>query len=739
MNGITLFEFQETCSTELIKFCLMKDRATMIVKSPTGSGKTIILLNFIDKYLNIHPQKTCFIWLTPGSGDLEEQSKKKMDKYLSNRKSKTLDDVLNEGFNDEDVCFINWERVTKKGNVSIRESERKNLFEAISEAHRSQIQFILIIDEEHSHNTGKAQHIIDAFAPKNTIRVSATAQRNRSYDYYEIDESKVINSGLITKSLYINEGIRQSIDDQNIYSDEEHKILIDLALKKRKNIERQYKTINENINPLIIIQFPNENDELIALIEEILNGYGINYDNKLLAIRMDNNHVNFEGIEENDNITQVLLIKQAVATGWDCPRAKILVKLRENMNEQFEIQTLGRIRRMPNARHYDNPLLDNAYLYTFDDKYTEGVKQSIESSFFVKRIFLKPEFREFKLTKQLRNLDNQGIGERETFNIIYDYLCEKYDLSDIYEDNKEHLKTKNYVFQREISQKVVEDVINLTSDLNTENLSTFEVNHVVNTKTHGFPLMTATNQIKSVIGMNYDQTKIILERLFRNNNRHSQKIVSLSTDDYYAFIINNKDLIKDDLKEALSNFAQQRTFVVEPKTEDFTFPETDLLKISKRQTYIETLTKNNYNDYTDDCLVEGIRSKPERLFERFCQNNPKIEWYYKNGDSGRDYFSIVYFDELKNQHLFFADYILKTTDDKIWIIETKGGEHEDGTSKNIDENVKHKFIAFRDYAEKYELNWGFVRDLNEKLLINNTEYVDDLNDTHWKLLDQVFS
>ena len=495
--------------------------------------------------------------------------------------------------------------------------------------------------------------------------------------------------------------------------------------------------INENINPLIIIQFPNENEELIKLIEDILYGYGISYDNKLLAIRMDNNHVNFEGIEENDNETEVLLIKQAVATGWDCPRAKILVKLRENMNEQFEIQTLGRIRRMPNAKHYDNPILDNAYLYTFDDDYTEGVRQSIESSFFVKTIFLKPEFKDFKLTKQLRNLDNQGIGERETFNIIYDFLCEKYDLSNIFETNKEHLKTNNYVFKREISQKVIEDVINLTSDLNRENLSTFEVNHIVNTKTHGFPLMTATNQIKSVIGMNYDQTKIILERLFRNNNRHPKKIVSLGTDDYYAFIINNKDLLKDDLKEALSSFTQQRTFVVEPKTEDFTFPETDILKFSNDEMYVEPLTKNNYEGYTDDCLVEGIRSKSERLFERFCNKNPNVRWYYKNGDSGKDYFSIVYFDDVGKQHLFFADYILQTADDKIWIVETKGGEYGDGTSKNIDINVKHKFLAFKSYASKYNLSWGFVRDKNEKLLINNTEYVEDLNNDNWKLLEHV--
>ena len=39
------------------------------------------------------------------------------------------------------------------------------------------------------------------------------------------------------------------------------------------------------------------------------------------------------------------------------------------MHEDFEIQTLGRIRRMPEGKHYGNEVLDNCYLYTFDEKY----------------------------------------------------------------------------------------------------------------------------------------------------------------------------------------------------------------------------------------------------------------------------------------------------------------------------------------------------------------------------------
>lgn len=150
MIGIRkLFEFQEDCSSYIVNYCNSVNKKTLIVKAPTGSGKTIILLDFIDKYIKQKNRKICFIWLTPGSGELEEQSKKKLDKHLPQYTSKTVDDILNGDFDDKDVCFINWERVTKKGNRAIKEAERKNIYERIADAHRNNIDFILIIDEEH--------------------------------------------------------------------------------------------------------------------------------------------------------------------------------------------------------------------------------------------------------------------------------------------------------------------------------------------------------------------------------------------------------------------------------------------------------------------------------------------------------------------------------------------------------------------------------------------------------------
>ena len=86
-----------------------------------------------------------------------------MRKFASGRATQNLFDALLNGFASGSTTFINWELVTKKGNTAIRDCERKNLFDRIAEAHRRGTEFIIIIDEEHSHNTAKAKTIIDSF------------------------------------------------------------------------------------------------------------------------------------------------------------------------------------------------------------------------------------------------------------------------------------------------------------------------------------------------------------------------------------------------------------------------------------------------------------------------------------------------------------------------------------------------------------------------------------------------
>lgn len=732
MQGIKLKDFQIDTVNKLLDSTSVGNRKEVLVQAPTGSGKTIILVSYIEEYLKEN-NKTIFVWLTPGKGDLEEQSRKKMIKFLPHHSTKNIQDVLLQGFETKDTAFINWETITKKGNKALEDAERKNLYERIHEAHNNGYKFITIIDEEHLNKTIKAEAIIEYMNPEYIVRVSATTKTNKEAEFIKIDELEVINAGLITRALYINENVSNQTTLSN-----EHEYLLDLAINKRKAIKEEYMKLNIQVNPLIIIQVPSKSDDLIKQIEKILEEKNYTYDRQNLAIWLSERKENTDNIENNEALPSILIMKQAISTGWDCPRAKILVKLRDNMSEDFETQTIGRIRRMPQAHHYDNVLLDNCYLYTFDEKYEQSVKQELGSNAYdTKIIFLKNEYKNLTLKKLTFDNNFDGFGERETFNILHSFYVDKYKLTSKKKDNKTILEANGYVFKDTIDNYIIQDkIVRINSD-ELENANRIKVQSEVSTNKNGFELRHSINEIASKIGMSYSKTRLMLERMFWKQKLFSKKFVDLTITEFYAFVINNESTLKHDFQEAVSQKARQMKMKFEELKElDWKAPEMDYIKYDPKMKDTTIYEKSIYMNYPNST----IKSKSERMFEFFCENNENIKWFYKNGESSSDYFSIVYVDAVNHKWHFYPDFIICDKDDKIWIIETKGGENTSGDSKNIDIKVENKFEALKEYAKKYNVNWGFVRDYdkNEQLYFCNTEYTEDMENDNWMLLKNIF-
>lgn len=724
MVGFKLKDFQEKCVEQLLEQTVFGEKKEILIQAPTGSGKTVILLEYIDRFLLEH-KNYVFIWLTPGSGELEEQSQNKMKKLLQNRSTKTLADVLNNGFEEQDTAFINWENVTKKGNTALKELEKSNLYDRVENARSEGMKFIVIVDEEHRNKTEKAENITNLFNPEYIVRVSATTKRNDEAYNIKINEMEVINSGLITKSLYINQGI-----ENNIVLNDEIEYLLKLAINKRREIRNACTENGISYNPLVIIQLPSMSEDLIEQIEQYLGKEGFTYDNGLLAIWLADRKENIEDISENNAKQCFLIMKQAISTGWDCPRAKVLVKIRENMHEDFEIQTLGRIRRMPEAKHYGNEVLDNCYLYTFDDEYTESVKHELgRHASNVKSLFVKDEFRNFKLYKEIKNTDADNFAPREAFQAIYEYFTKEYDLTTV-DENKEKLSKKGYNFNQNITNDVLQGN---AIEINKKNFTKSEkirVQSTVDTYKNGLDLRHSINVIASKIGMIYQYLSPILQRLFLGNVEFPQKILKLNKKEFYAFIINNERKLEYDILDAVIQKREQRVKLQTEfkKVEEFRFPERITVKYDKKDQSLKEMSKNVYYGYPSTTL----KSQSESKFEKYCEQSDKVKFWYKNGESSDDFFSIVYLDKMNKAWTFYPDYIVGDTAGNIWIIETKGGQDAYGYSKNIDIKVENKYQALKVYAEKYNLKWGFIRDIDDLIFISNSdEYVEDMKDNSW--------
>ncbi len=728
---ITLANFQIKAIADLTEAMEQSNR-DIILKSCTGSGKTIILTHFMDEYLKSN-HKTVFIWLTPGKGNLEEQSKEKMDRYIRGSQTKLLSDIMTAGFEENDACFINWEKLTKKGNNALKDSERTNFIEHIRNALDNGLCFKIIVDESHQNDTIKADDIIELFHSDKIIRCSATPKNYKNAILIDIPEEDVIAEGLIKKLLIINENFEQhiSVDDQITY-------LLDKAIAKQRELHSEYLNRNAEINPLIIVQIPNKSDALLDRVEEYFESKGITYENNLLAVWLSDKKQNLEDIEEPNATPIAVIIKQAVATGWDCPRAQILVKLRDNMSEVFEIQTIGRIRRMPEAKHYGSDLLDSCYLYTLDEKFTESVKLSLgKGALDAYKVFLKPEYRSFEIISEYKTDVPYPRDAKLSLKVIYKYFEKQYHITKDTSKNKALLEAHGYSFSEDIIDYTKSGSVSTLSKENIAELNDISIHESLNTHKHGKEYHHCVAEIGYKVNLDYNNINTIMRKLFLDGLRCETKILKIGTRELYAFIINNKHLLVDDVRDAMADESLQLSLAIPKTTEKpIGFPlEMIFTYDGNAKSQIE-YSKNVYKGYLSSA---ENRSLPEKLFERYCENSPNIRWFYKNGDKGIEYFSIVYTDNFGKQKSFYPDYIVGASDGSIWVIETKGGFTKTGDSEDIDKYTAKKFGVLKSYTEKYELLGVIVRQDKQsgELCICTETYSDDIKSDSWKLLSDI--
>ena len=359
----------------------------------------------------------------------------------------------------------------------------------------------------------------------------------------------------------------------------------------------------------------------------------------------------------------------------------------------------------------------------------------MDKAYETRRLFLKNKCKTFTLEKQIRDMDFNGLGEREVLNKIYDALVKKYKLTGSTADNRLRFMAAGYQFGDEIIGHALYGEY-IRTDMLAESTTFYTTRKRVDTHKHGIDLLHSVDSIKSTIGMQTAKVKTILERLFRRGGSSYRKLLLLDTVEFFAFIINNEHKLKEEFREVTADMAHQLSIPVNPKKSIFRIPEQDFFKYDPGVKNEVEYLSNAYHEYTSGYATSLVRSTSEMLFEQYCEKQDDIEWVYKNGDTGQQYFSIVYLDSF-NQWLFYADYIVMKKDGTVWIIETKGGEAR-GKDKNIDIHIENKYNAFKTYAKEHSLHWGFVRDKDNQLYINNTEFAHDMADKHWVPLAQEF-
>ena len=361
--------------------------------------------------------------------------------------------------------------------------------------------------------------------------------------------------------LVINQDFPQTVEteDQTAY-------LLERALQKQRELRAAYLQMDVDVNPLIIVQIPNKSETLLDGVERWFEAQGLTYENSQLAVWLSDRHENLEGIDAPAAPSTAVIIKQAVATGWDCPRAQILVKLRDNMDETFEIQTIGRIRRMPEAKHYGSDLLDSCYLYTFDEKFTAGVKMALDKGALnACTLFLKSEYKDITLTGEQRSMISMPRNPQKALRAIWLYAEENLGVGADKEENRTRLQAAGYILRDDVVRHTVSGET-ATLDFSSSDMNTISVTEKLNTHKHGRDYHQKIGKIGLEIGMEYSFMNTIIRKLFDKNFNYAHKILALEPREVYAFVLNNADRLRHLVREAMAAEMAQMQLDVQTKS-----------------------------------------------------------------------------------------------------------------------------------------------------------------------------
>lgn len=739
-----LFDFQTTHEENLLVKCA--DHEELILSAPTGAGKTVLVSKFIDDYLDENPN-TVFLWLCPGAGGLEKQSQESFREVTSGISDGDVYSFINESDPRGKVFFINWDKINRASNVVLKEGEHRDLMSKILFCHINNIDIFMLIDEEHKYQA-TANEYIGNIQPRHVLRISATPVSKG--DHTEIiPDDEVIAEGLIAAGISINEGVSAAIEDNNNLDDD--LLLLDLADKKRKEIQAEYDRRGLRIKPLVLIQFPNGYDEWIERVKRALDDLGYSENSGLVTSWFSGNHPdNPDEIRKLDGQYAFLLFKQAIATGWDCPRAKILVKLREGGTERFNIQTVGRVRRMPERTHYDCPLIDNSYVYTLDSEFAEGLTSSIGDSFYTYLYKKKPDAPNITLQKEsLNGSDRYAVNPQAVVEVVREQMLTECDLDhDGKLDRHEMEVSKGYVFGTKLKTSAIEGVARTTHDMMSLN-KIFGGEHQISNHDDGFIIRDAKRRIARAMGIDENISNNALRVLFGpietqmslsseeelEFERSHKLIDGLNLREYNAFLVNNRER----LVEVFSGISAEKIADIKETdiiTADWRIPREQYYKQHKRIESTKIMEKNPFVDYGNNILIQPNRTYTEVTFEKWCEDYDPVKWCYKNGDKGDEYFSIVYRKAFRRSN-FYPDYIIQLENEDVWIVEAKGGMTADGGSNNVDKYAPRKFDALKEYASRHpEIKWGFVRAVGTQIYLSNTIWAEDVTNRNvWKPIE----
>lgn len=745
MSVKILKTYQEQAVQELLmksKLLLTKniDKKTIIFQSPTGSGKTFMMSNYIRELINeLSDNDLCFLRISIGKWNLHIQSYDAIKKELFYFPHVCLleQDYFwsKESIDKNNVVVVNREKLRSKDNstgewknILMKDSEMYNFRELIQNTKKEGKTIIMIIDESHSNATSeRALELRDEIVNADlTVEMSATPvlREGQYHEKVTVQSNDVIDEGMIKKEIIINENLDEITKDE-ITSQE---LILESAYQKRLELKKQYEEAGIKINPIVLIQLPtgDAGDDKKMFVESFLAKKGITYDNKKLAVRLSEEKVNHEKefVTPNQSEVDFLIFKQAIDTGWDCPRAQILVRFREIRSIIFEIQTVGRILRMPEAKHYKNDNLNKAFVYLNTNEFS--VNQETYNPNIIKSINVKRGdiYKSLPLNSYYRNRFDYWDITASFYENIEKILCDFFWIKiwdfDFFAKNKEKIVKKikidglenkdEIILNKEIDTKLFDQITEekIKSDKKMKvNLSQNDLQYafenIIKINLQWFAPKRSIPIVKNSLYNWFSQ--------YLNLNLVGNGIIFVQN-----IVLNNAELFSKFFDQAIREYKPTKEKEIEKKIEE-TERRDDEREISESRNYNpNSYKKDNFEKSLYQPCYLRIDSQIEKDFIEYLDKNKKVIWWWQNGG---EHMQINFWIKYGKDSTFQPDFLVLFADGKLGIFDTKASGNREDENKVKGEALQ-KYIKEQNKKGK-NLFWGLIIQEWEHFRINQKE------------------
>ncbi len=382
------------------------------LRIPTGGGKTFVAaksVGLINQQL-LHTEHSVILWLVPSTAirtqtlDALKQLDHPYHKALKDAGAVTVIDLdeaknLNRStLETSTVVIVATRQAFQVGNEDLRKVYESSgalmpLFDGLTASQRGNLETdsdgnipysltnalrlrrpFIIVDEAHNSRTELSFETLAKFHPSGIMELTATPDMDNT-------PSNVLHT-VSAVELKAEEMIKLPIQLETV--PDAQKCLsyaIDLRLQLETAAVAERAAGAPYLRPLVLIQAEvnsstkqTRNTKWVK--DELIINHNIPEDNITIATGSERGLEDLEkefkgGIFSEQCPVKFIITQKALAEGWDCPFAYILVSMAELKSSTAIEQLLGRILRQPNAKCFAEEALNKSYAFVVSNNFSE--------------------------------------------------------------------------------------------------------------------------------------------------------------------------------------------------------------------------------------------------------------------------------------------------------------------------------------------------------------------------------